>query len=479
MTVAGRTKRPKVGTVLIAALLALLLALLGERAAQIAVHFSSDPNEGWNAFQATRALSGAPLYPAPGSLIGNNYPPLSFYVVGLAGRLLGDMIVAGRLVALAAMLVTGLLVMRIAARLAGQRSGAPAMAGLLFLGFGVTLLRRYVALDDPQWLATALMAAGLLTLLPRDPDRAPSPMAAAGSALLLLTGGLVKHNLFALPLAAALWLLLHHRRAFLIWCAAAVLGLLVAAGLAHALYGPDFFADLLNTDRHFSLLRMVRKSVVPVLALAPAAALSITLLRRRRQDRRLDLVLLYAAIAVPVGIVQRGGQGVDVNAHFEAAIALSITASVAIARWSGRVAPGLLLALALAPIALIGLAALPKAIGEWRESAQDERIFRATEARIARTPGAAVCEMPALCFWAGKGFALDFFLYGQKALLRHDEVRLRQALDAHRFGIVELDPDDGRVSPGDVPNPVPALLAQSLVPLAVDPAGRRLLVPAR
>ena len=48
----------------------------------IAERFSTNPNEGWNAFQAMRALGAGPLYPPPGGLTGNNYPPLSFYIVG-------------------------------------------------------------------------------------------------------------------------------------------------------------------------------------------------------------------------------------------------------------------------------------------------------------------------------------------------------------------------------------------------------------
>ena len=39
-------------------------------------------NEGWNAYHADAAMGAAPLYPPTDTLIVNNYPPLSFYVVG-------------------------------------------------------------------------------------------------------------------------------------------------------------------------------------------------------------------------------------------------------------------------------------------------------------------------------------------------------------------------------------------------------------
>jgi len=57
-----------------------------------------DPNEGWNAYHAQSAMSGGVLYPGQGSFLFNNYPPVSFYVVGTLGRVVGDQIVAGRIV---------------------------------------------------------------------------------------------------------------------------------------------------------------------------------------------------------------------------------------------------------------------------------------------------------------------------------------------------------------------------------------------
>ena len=40
-------------------------------------------NEGWNAVHTSRAMSGGHLYQYDTAFLVNNYPPLSFYVVGL------------------------------------------------------------------------------------------------------------------------------------------------------------------------------------------------------------------------------------------------------------------------------------------------------------------------------------------------------------------------------------------------------------
>ena len=70
-------------TVLMAAAFCCAALLLRDGIA-IGLHVPLDPNEGWNAYHALAAMSGQALYPH--DLMVNNYPPLSFYVVGAAGQ---------------------------------------------------------------------------------------------------------------------------------------------------------------------------------------------------------------------------------------------------------------------------------------------------------------------------------------------------------------------------------------------------------
>src|ERR1700747_2252711 len=65
------------------------------------------PNEGWNAIHAMQAMGGGALYPPSDGFMFNNYPPLSFYIVGLLGRLTGDDIMAGRILSIAAVFAIG------------------------------------------------------------------------------------------------------------------------------------------------------------------------------------------------------------------------------------------------------------------------------------------------------------------------------------------------------------------------------------
>ena len=463
----------------IGALTVLLLAMT--RLWLIPAHISFNPNEGWNAFQAARALGPGPLYPDPRALTGNNYPPLSFPLVGWAGRAIGDPIVAGRLLSVAAVAAVATGVHRAVARLGPESRTLPWLGVLLFLGFNATQFRAYLAMDDPQWLAHAFMTAGLVLLLPASPRAPVSPWTAAAGALLMLAGGLVKHNLIAFPLAATAWLALHHRPALWIWLATAVAGVVLAAGLGLQLYGADLFRDVLQAPRHTSWLRMWRSSALLLASALPMLVVSAGLLRSRRWDGRIDLVLLAIALGMTVGVLQRSGQGVNVNAHFEGLIALCIGAPAALARGGGdsrtkRTRAAILLA---APFLVLVPITVRNAAAEIAHRRSAQAAWTRMQERIARTPGPVVCETLALCFWAGKPFSLDVFLYGQRAAATGDVGELRRALDEGRFGAIERDPARAAPRPGDLANPILPLLDGAGPVVFTGADGRRLIVPRR
>jgi len=81
-------------------------------------------NEGWNAYFADAAMGKMPLYPSADQLITNNYPPLSFYIVGLLGRFVGDPVLAGRLLSLLAMVAIATAIVLSVRRLGGSAVAA-------------------------------------------------------------------------------------------------------------------------------------------------------------------------------------------------------------------------------------------------------------------------------------------------------------------------------------------------------------------
>ncbi|MFC3579583.1 glycosyltransferase family 39 protein [Sphingomonas hylomeconis] len=413
---------------------ALIVALAAGRLAWLPVHAPLSVNEGWNAAHVVRTFNPDTLYPDPEALIANNYPPLSFLIVGLLSKLTGDAIIAGRLVALLAQIACGLGVAAIVGRLAPGRQWK--VAGCcLFGAYCVTLLRSYVAINDPQWLGDAAMVWGVFFLVPRRAGQPPSLRSIAIAAALMVAGELIKHNLVAFPIAVTVWLALFERRALVAWIAFGAAFAAIACAGVFAIWGAIAFIDVLAPARSYSLARMLAKGGPLLLAMLPVLIASRPLLAQWRGDRRLALPIVLLAVAIPLGVVQRAGSGVDVNAFFETVIALSIAVPVATAlrpqpswRW---IAISLLPALCLVPRA---------AAANWRELRQRDAAVRHAAPLIAslrQARGPVACDDQAYCYWAGRESGLDFFSVKQR-LLEDRAQALTPALAEGRFALIVM-----------------------------------------
>lgn len=413
-------------------------------------------NEGWNAYLALRAMGAnqaLPLYPPAGSMVFNNYPPLAFPLVGLVGTYVtGDMIVAGRIVALLALLACGALVACCVRRLGGTGRAAVA-AGLLLLLNAATVFSAYVAMDDPQWLAHAVMLGGLAVLLggARRPQRGVARVATA--AVLMVAGGFVKHNLVALPLAVTVWLAWCDRRALLVWCGTGLLAGLLGLGLAEWAYGPAVFADVAGHHRVMAPARLligIRK-LPEILGLLVVGAMLCAAPRPADvRDRRAGLfALLFLGLALATGLTQRMGDGVNYNAHFETLIAACIAVGLALSRPPLRVGrlrltPARLLCVAALPLVLAVPTRLIHAWSDLRHLPDTAGRWQAAIARVGRIPGPAACEMLAVCYWAGKTETVDFFNLTQAMLASRQAFPLDDMARRRVFGVIEYDPDATR-----------------------------------
>jgi len=108
------------------ALLFALIAFVGLIASLSTIfdHVSLNYNEGWNALQATHAMERGNLYARPDLASFTNYPPVSFFLLGWLGKLTGDLIFTGRVVALLSLLLVSLSVGLVASRLGAAASAA-------------------------------------------------------------------------------------------------------------------------------------------------------------------------------------------------------------------------------------------------------------------------------------------------------------------------------------------------------------------
>lgn len=433
------------------------IAGFARAAAIVPLHVPLDPNEGWNAYHAMAAMAGRDLYPSPEGFLVNNYPPLSFYLVGALGALLGDHIVAGRAISLVSSLFVCLSVALIARRMNGSWRAADFAA--LFLAAVFLIASDYVGMDDPQFLGHAFQLGALLVML-RERRNWGGLVAAA---VLFVLGGFVKHNLFALPLAASIWLLLYDRRNGLRLATLVVALTILGFLLFRVAFGFDLLTQL-NSPRlwSFALLTNNLPSWLPLMAV-PAFAVAALVLWCPK-DRFVVFVAVYAAVAAVSGIVLLGGAGVDVNAMFDTDIALALGLGVALGRLAERRSPvPHITGRALAVTSVVPLVFFAITNSDWRDwtfwfhPMREETALAKQDIEFLRAhAGPAMCENLGLCYWAGKQAEVDVFNLDQqlRAGARDPGAFLRD-IAARRFAVIEFDETE--------PYPLPSVAQRAIV----------------
>jgi hypothetical protein len=374
--------------------------------------------EAWNAYLQDAAVSGQGLYPAPDGLVGNTYPPLSFYAVGYLGRIFGDNLFVGRALSLVALAALGIEIF-VAVRLLVADRTAAAVGALWYLAIMAHNSTTYVGANDPQIAGEAIMGAALVWFLARQRDgkSATSPL------LLMVVGGFWKHNIIGIPVTAMAWLFINHgRRAIgpaLISAAAALAGL-AACG---AIFGPAFFSNLLATRQYAFANVLTNIGHLQWSALAFAIWLFWALGDRRSVAAR--FTSLHIGVSLSACILQWFGHGVSGNAEFDFIIALGIGVGVAFARiergWfaktfgAARARDAMILALVARLLVSERQETALLVLSEpFRSSiAEGERNVIGDVAHVVDIPGDVSCTVKVVCRLAGKRFVLDEFKTGE------------------------------------------------------------------
>jgi hypothetical protein len=386
-----------------AILIALLVMFTGlalfQSGAGIFFRVPQNFNEGWNAYFARAAYEG-PLYFPYEAAITNNYPPLSFYLIGGLSRLGGDPIYIGRLLSAAALLAVAINIYAALRTFAVDRPMA-ASVGIAFLGFMAIGLPDYIATNDPQWLAHAVMMTGFTVFL----RGYPRGGALTAAALLMLAAGMIKHTLLPLPQAVTVWLFLYDRPRFRLWLTVCVAGGAAAVALIWALHGTVALEAILVQKRQYRLLQVANALYQHVAPTIPLLALFFV--SGAPLDKRTRLLVLHAAFALVWDVYTMSAIGVAENGILDYHIAVALLAGLALGRLA---AMSRVYALAAITLPLIVVACnLPKPHRVWQWYQTLESGFKEDEALVRSHAGPAMCSTSALCYWAGKTFEYDPF----------------------------------------------------------------------
>ena len=400
--------------------------------------------ESWNAFHQDAAAAGSALYPGGDELIVNNYPPLSFFVIGELGRLFGDSLFVGR-----GLSIIGLLALAIEIALAVRILAGSLLAGTVGALWFVAIMAHnasfYVGANDPQIAGQAIMGAGLVWFLASDRAR----RSALPALLLMVLAGFWKHNIIGMPATAVLWLCLRDRRSaawpVLISFGAAAAGLAICG----AIFGPQFFANLL-TARAYSVAHLLSQ-VGHLQWVALAVILWGAWAWCDRGSNAARFTALHAAIGLLACLAQWLGDGVFGNAEFDLTIALGIGIGAAFARVEALpIAPAI--GANPARVGMVILLALRLVASGRQESAwvMFNPEFRAhyktaaasiaaVAASVSKIPGAVYCKQNNLvCRAAGKTFVVDDFKTDQLlATGKATQADIAAMLDARGITVIE------------------------------------------
>jgi len=465
-------------------------------------------NEGWNAYWADVAWSGGSLYPAIDSPVSNNYPPVSFYIMGGLGRLLGDNIFAGRLLALVSLIVIALDLF-VWLRIFTVTRTVAAFGALLFLAAFAHYAPAYIAMDDPQLLAHAFVMTGVVLVWRFDFSR----KALVAAAVLMVLGGMVKHLLIALPLTLTVWIALYRRQQLPMWLIAAVSAVALAVAVVYLTQGEIFFRDLASSRLYSRQLvaagtGRVWRSFGFLLVLSTTAALTwLSRFSSRVLREQAGFALLYLVVAGVIGAFAAGGKGVDRNAFFDLLIAACLAVAIGVehirtrpadeswasgARIAGAWAPGTGAALnpVFAAVIALGCGSVfaTQAVNQWparwaliqQTDAREAAAVEMVDAIRALGGGETACEELSLCYWAGSAFKVDFFNYGQKlataALPAGD---CAETFSPQSVALVQVNspPGDPRLS-WRLPQPCNDAIARVYSPVA-STSTARLMRPVR
>ncbi len=430
---------------LLAALLALTLPFAIYAIARMASPASIEYNEGWNTYHTARLLAGEPLYtPVRPMLpiIPVNYPPTSFFVTAALAPAFGSILLAGRVISLAAWLTIGALLVAIVHRETRQWLAALG-AALLWVALLAHMANEWAASHEPQLLGHVLSVLALYLYVCWRPT--VTPWRAVMLALLCVLGLTVKHILLPVPLTLALMLLFTNRRAFGAFAATGIAASAAFLAAWWAWTAGVFVSNVIDFDRQGSFARagrevdnLFRRDMLwPILLPALSVPWRAT---------HWSWALLYLVISLGLGVYWSQGTGVSRNGWFDLFIAASIVFGLLLGSLRSLTGARRWLAYASAVLIL-----LPFAYNTWYDGGDvldyaalrsGGEAYRQDVALLRSLDGPALYEDLLLGYDAGKDFLVDPFLATQLMLAgRLPEAALLDPIRHQDFKVIVLNAD--------------------------------------
>lgn len=458
-------------------------------------------NEGWNAYWAIKAIAGQALYPPPDDLLVNNYPPLSFYLIGYLSQFTHDAILTGRVLSCIAMGVISADIYGLCREFKTTQTTA-FFAALLFPFFILILAADYFAADDPHLLALAFIVTGGW-LWVRQQNQGKRGFWACGLPILLMfCGGFIKHTAISLPLALLLSTYFDDRKRFWLSCGWSLFFASIGFGWIYALGGTTAFHSLFLTPRLVSFAFLWTKLgthclYFPFLYLILIGLTDFSAFARR--DVRFWKI--YTVLSFGFGYFMVMGDGVFGNDLFDAFLAVCLGVAFLISSQETENKKRVCYFILLFPLVLATLrnyvvpnyqytpivrhreqdSTIPDPTKDERASLRDmERDWSTLIQKIGATRYPVACSVLAVCYWAHKDYEIDFFDYGQKLYTKATTPDLFiQRLRAKYYAYLVIEPKEFTLDHPRLPPDVMSEILKNYHPIQLLPHAKGNAPPVR
>ena len=428
-------------------------------AIRIGYKFEIDYNEGFNVYTSIKAASGKNLYDSKeNEWTPNNYPPISFYVVGFISKILGHPLIIGRTTSLISLLFIAICVGIVVTKLGGTAYDA-VFSGVFCLGLFTTYANHIVGMNDPQMLGQLFSMIGLMIYLSNRSNNINLFFAA----FFFCLGFFTKHNLVAIPAAVIIDIMLRSRKDLIIVLSYVSFISLCSILLIMHMSGSNFINEvfLVETSRIYSIRRLIDRTMnlghdlqIPLIAILPVIIISF-------KQKPLRIISFYFAVSFALGMYFSGGSGTDINMFFDVFLSIAIASGINILFFRnhllGKFKYSRFVYCIIPVILSIGIMMkLPNygfTINKYFTFINKENIFLEDAAFIESQPGSAICESNLMCYFGGKKFEYDPFPV-QQALLagKYDERKIIKRLESGDIRVVQLKNNTDYISSTTINN---------------------------
>lgn len=371
-------------------------------------------NEGWNAYNTQRAMHPdlGLLYPdKDNGLIFNNYPPISYYIVGLFDKItFHDYIFSGRLINLISIFVSVLCISMIVIEGGGSLFGG-VFSGILVFIYSAQFFTGWFAENDPQWLSIAFQLLAVVFTV-HSKNKKFNYIFIAG--ILVSIGFFIKHNEVSIILFLFFSLLMDDRKKFIVFLLSFLFSSFVFLLLFYAFFGYNFFYDVFLHPR-VQILSQMSRSWSKIKIFIPFFLVSFFYFRSVGFTKKSIPLIFFVVFSFLSGCYMRSGDGVAINVHLDALVAFVII----VGKLVGRVPVDRYLALfTLSAFVLIipterVIFHLPRLIRNINAISAESQSWKHVIQLVSKQRDPVACRMLSICYWAGKPFTVDFFNMGQ------------------------------------------------------------------